>query len=162
MVASKVRNMLKGICRNLALIGCLVAAQSASAIPMKFEITSSANAAAAGAWTLSGPTADGGLWAVGPGGYFTDGADIGPGEYTWSIQGLGGAWGYGQISWSLFLGTALLDTGSDSGDWIIKVFDTSNFEVGRANRVPEPGTLSLLGLGLVAVGFSVRRRRAAQ
>lgn len=153
------RNMLGRVVSVVGLVWCGIAAQSASAIPLQIDITSTANASAAGLWTLTGPTVDGGLWAVGPGGSYSDTANVGTGDYTWTIAGAGVNLGddAGVISWTLsFAGSQI--SGSATGDWLIKVLDQTKFEVGRPVSVPEPGTLSLLGLGLVGVALSVRRR----
>lgn len=152
--------MLSRPFKILAILWCLAVTHSASAIPFSFDVTSSTGAAAFGGWSLSGPTSDGGLWAVGSGGSFSSGSDIAPGVYTWSIFGVGGAWGYGTISWTLSLGGSQIYSGSDAGNWLIRVFDTTNIVVQPpvAVAVSEPTTLALLGLGLVVVGLSARRR----
>jgi hypothetical protein len=150
--------MLARMVKGMGLVASFAMAQAALAIPFEFQITSSSNSVAAGVWSLSGPTSDGGLWAVGPSGSFSDGAELGAGQYTWSILGIGGAWGAGLISWSLSLNGVDFYSGSDGGNWLIQVFDSKQFGVERAVSVPEPTTLTLLGMGLLAVGFSARRR----
>lgn len=152
--------MKRTLLKCLALVWALVATQSASAIPFKFEVKASDTAVGVGTWSLVGPTTDGGVWIVGLGSSYTHTTELTAGEYTWSILGLGGSLG-GLISWTLSLGGVDFYSGSDGNDWVFKIFDTNDFTVGRPVSVPEPSTLALLGIGLLAVGFSVRRRRRA-
>jgi hypothetical protein len=152
-------NKLKG----LVLVGCLALAPSAFAIPFSVTVTSSALAWGDGSWSLTaGPTPVSHNWTVGFGSSDSAGADISPGVYSWSITDGATDSGnlfYGTISWTLFLAGSQYYSGSDSGFFTIDVRDSTRVEVSPSTPVPEPGTLALLGLGLLGIGLSVRRRQ---
>ena len=144
---------------TLVLVASLLVAPSAFAIPFSIEITSSNYAAGAGKWSLNGPTSVADDWSVGFRDSYSGGADLAAGEYLWNISGLGV--GVGSISWSLYLNGSKIYSGSDSGLLAFIVGDS--FSVGTARRpvaVSEPGTLVLLGAGLLAMALSLRRKRA--
>src|SRR5262245_37554086 len=129
--------------RALMLMGLLgLAAPSAFAIPFSVDIVGGA-----GNWNLSGPTSTGDDWAVAYSGDF----DILPGLYSWTING----GGLGFAAWSLSLNNQVVYTDHAAG-FIFRISDSYGFE---AVSVPEPATLSLFGMGLLALGFAIRRNR---
>lgn len=131
--------------RALALTGLLaVAAPSAYAIPFGVDIVGLGG----GSWNLDGPTDLTRNWSAAPFAPYSADFDIAAGDYSWSINGLGvlGA------SWSLSLNNEVVYSGSDHG-LVFKIRDNYQFEA-----VPEPATLGLFGLGLLAAGFAARRR----
>lgn len=105
-----------------------------------------------GAWNLSGPTDHSDSWGAvfGSNNEWWN-LDIDAGSYDWTI------WGGGLLasaSWSLYLDGNLIHSGHDGG-LAFRVYDNHEFDV---VSVPEPGTLGLLGLALLGIGFATRRR----
>jgi hypothetical protein len=133
--------------RALALTGLLaLAAPSAYAIPFGVDILGGGG----GSWSLNGPTDLSDTWAIA----YSEDFDIDPGTYTWNISGLAA----GFAVWSLTLNDQLIYTGGDLG-FVFRIRDDYSFEAIGGTNVPEPATMSLLGLALAGLGFSLRRRR---
>ena len=133
--------------KGLLVAASLAVTSSAFAIPMGVDILGGA-----GKWELSGPTAKSDTWLA----FYHDSFDILPGEYLWSVTG----GGIGGAIWSVSLGGDVVHS-EGAGGIVFKIDDSYKFTVSRTS-VPEPATLSLLGLGVLAAGFSMRRKRAAK
>lgn len=128
-------------------------------------------------WTAAGSVAG----ADGTGGFLT--IDLAPGD-TWGNGPLNGVWEIAPAFWSIY-GTAIISmhvgNGSGNPDWFfweLEDGDTAGtfsyarltggggglsnmflWGAGTATSVPEPGSLALLGAGLIGLRL-VRRRRA--
>jgi hypothetical protein len=137
---------------RLALTACLaLGANVASAIPLTVNV-STFGLGSTGSWSLVGTTPGTGSWTHILVGSNTWNLNIAPGSYDWSI---GGAGVTSLVNWSLALNGTVIDSGSGGGWLKYRFNDDSSFTV---TSVPEPGTLALLGLGLVGLGL-VRRRK---
>jgi hypothetical protein len=147
-----VGNMINKL-KALVLVGCMALAPAAFAIP--FSITfNSGLASGSGNWGLSGATTTGGSFNLGALDSETDTANINAGLHSWFVSGSGSAF-FSGISWVLRVNGDVVGSGSDGAALGHFRIDDS----GRFTAVPEPGTLALLGLGLLGIGFSVRRRQ---
>jgi hypothetical protein len=133
--------------RALALTGLLaLAAPSAYAIPFGVDILGGT-----GSWSLTGgPTQLSDSWFA----VYSEDFDIDPGTYTWNISGTGFLF----AGWSLSLDDDTIYTGHRAG-FLFRIRDDYSFEAIGETNVPEPATMSLLGLALAGLGFSLRRRR---
>ena len=132
--------------RAFVLAGFLaLAAPSAFAIPFSVEILGGT-----GSWELDGPSSVTDSWFA----YYNNEFDIAPGVYSWNISGVGA----GFAGWSLFLNDDWIYSGYDAG-FIFRIRDDYSFEAIAQVQVPEPATLSLLGIALGVLGFSIRRSR---
>jgi hypothetical protein len=86
-----------------------------------------------------------------------------PSASFWTYEGVGGGQGYIDGATVASIGTcngcipAFDGDGVDSGPNEIFQSDASNSFL--VERIPEPGTIALLGLGLAGLGFSSRRRK---
>jgi hypothetical protein len=111
-----------------------------------------------------------------------DGDGVDGGDYIILITGLGGTSGTFELAPGITGGVLVFKFGSGniSPDWISFYFDgltSGTWSVDPAQQalshvtlygeydtprdVPEPTTLALMGLGLVAVGYRMRRRQVA-
>lgn len=137
---------------RLALAACLaLGANVASAIPLTVNV-STLGAGSWGSWSLVGTTPDTRSWTHIAVGNSTWNLNIAPGSYDWYIHGAGLT---SLVSWRLSINGSVVDSGH-AGGWLKYRFNEDHsFTV---TRVPEPGTLALLGLGLAGLGL-VRRRK---
>lgn len=141
--------------RGLVLVGCLALAPSAFAIPFTMAVTNSGFGGASGTWGLWGPTNTGGAFSLSAGllDTYTANRNIAAGDYVWGISGVGN---FSTVTWTLWVNGNLADGGAGIGGWRFRISDRGEFTA----AVPEPGTLALLGMGLLGIGLSIRRRRS--
>jgi hypothetical protein len=153
--------------KTLVAIGCLALAPAAFAIPFSIKIETS-NASAWGTWGLSGPGGynTGSAFNLAPNTSVTHNRDlVVSGLYSWNINGDGDSNGWFQgAGWTVFLNGTEVGDGVDGTLWWKGAFEIDGDGRFRVVAPPpaavsEPGTLALLGLGLLGIGFSVRRRQ---
>ena len=123
-----------------------LAAQNASAALIDVKSTSKSSTEL---WTITSSTLDSSLWT---GGSYSD-STFSSRLYTQTTTG--------QDLFSSILSLTGSQTGSSYRDWLTKLIESLNSGGVRTVSVSEPSTLSLLGLGLVGVALSIRRRRRA-
>jgi hypothetical protein len=129
-----------------------VATSTAYAIPLTLDVTSSGFSTASGDWSLTGPTSATSSFTTD---YHTA-FDILQGSYLFEISAFQA--GFGTTSWLLNVGGITVG-GESHGVFILSAFD-DGVRFATATAVPEPGTLGLLGAGLVGLGL-LRRRKAS-
>jgi hypothetical protein len=143
---------------RFALIASLAfGANVASAIPLQVNVNTLSAGGSAGSWELTGLTAEDGSWFH----LFIDSdswnLDILPGAYNFNIDG--GSLGLlGKVAWDLRLDGEKIYSDSASGFFIFHFDEDHRFTAERVS-VPEPGALTLLGVGLALLGLGARRKR---
>lgn len=140
--------------RGIFLAACLIlASTTASAIPIPIEVEIKGSAFSYGAWGLFGPTFLSDRWGGfgRGGGTYSYSGHIAEGTYGFLIGGNTGRRG---VRWRVTVGTEVF-TGGKHGEF--KYFLRGGHFT--ATKVPEPGTLAVLGIGLLGMGLARRRKR---
>ena len=152
---------MKILARTLVVACLALGANMASAIPLSVVVNTTSGGSA-GNWSLFGPTITADVWLHTSPQTQTFNRTIDPGAYYFEIDG-GGKCGTifnpctAAFDWSLLLNGAEILSDSHSGNYGFLFYDDGTFSA-RSVSVPEPGALSLLGLGLGILGFATRRR----